>query len=258
MNEPMPLKILLAEDNLVNQKIAVRILERLGYAVDVVKNGLEVLASLQKQHYDVVFMDIQMPEMDGITATQQIHLQYLGKERPWIIAMTADGMPEDKKQYQDAGMDDYVSKPIKIDALVQALENPQLQAHLKKDGSSSSVDEQVLNPEVARSLQEFLGEDFSQAWLELITSYLEDAAKQLEQLHLAIREENATLLEKSAHILKSSSASMGAQRLSQLCQEAETIGRSGSTLSAVPLMDKLSREYERVRAALEQERKRWE
>ena len=255
----MLLKILLAEDNIINQKIALRILERLGYSADVAKNGLEVLAGLQKQHYDVVLMDIQMPEMDGITATQKIRSDYEGQQTPWIIAITADGMPEDKKRYQEAGMNDYVSKPIKIDALRHALQHPQLQARFREDVSSSSIEEeQVLNPEAVQSLQAVLEEDFSQAWLELIDSYLEDAVKQIEQLNLAIRQENATLLAQCAHILKSSSASMGAQHFSLLCQEAETIGKSGSTLTAASLMDQLNREYERVKAALEQERQRWE
>ncbi|AFY59417.1 PAS domain-containing hybrid sensor histidine kinase/response regulator [Synechococcus sp. PCC 6312] len=116
-----PLKILLAEDNKVNQMVALRILERLGYRADVVANGLEVLAALQRQPYDVVLMDMQMPEMDGVTATQEIIRARPSQNRPFIIAMTANAMEGDRDICLDAGMDDYLSKPIKIPELVRAL-----------------------------------------------------------------------------------------------------------------------------------------
>ena len=122
MGERHPLHILLAEDNLVNQKVATRILEKLGYRPDIAGNGLEVLESLERQHYDVVLMDIQMPEMDGEEATQIIREKYLEDERPRIVAMTAHAMEGDRKRYLNAGMDDYVSKPVRILELVDALE----------------------------------------------------------------------------------------------------------------------------------------
>ncbi len=116
-----PLKILLAEDNKVNQMVALRILERLGYRADVAGNGLEVLEALERQPYDVVLMDMQMPEMDGITATQEIIKAWPPEKRPFIIAMTANAMQGDREQCLEAGMDDYVSKPIKVPDLVRAL-----------------------------------------------------------------------------------------------------------------------------------------
>ncbi len=120
-NHLPPLKILLAEDNKVNQMVALRILERLGYRADVAGNGLEVLEALHRQPYDVVLMDMQMPEMDGVTATQEIHAQFPQEKHPRIIAMTANAMQGDRELCLDAGMDDYVSKPIKIPDLVRAL-----------------------------------------------------------------------------------------------------------------------------------------
>jgi len=118
-------QILLAEDNLVNQKVALRILEKLGYRADVAANGLEVLEALERQHYDMVLMDIQMPEMDGEEATRQIIDKYPGDERPRIVAMTAHAMDGDREHYLDAGMDDYVSKPVRVQELVDALERCQ-------------------------------------------------------------------------------------------------------------------------------------
>ncbi|BAP55316.1 signal transduction histidine kinase [Thioploca ingrica] len=129
-----PLKILLAEDNLVNQKVALLLLKKLGHeVVDVVSNGLEVLTALQRHSYDIIFMDIQMPEMDGLTATRQIIKEWSGKPRPWIIAMTANAMQGDREICLAAGMDDYLSKPIREEELAQAL----LQCYSHKDISSS-------------------------------------------------------------------------------------------------------------------------
>ena len=118
-----PLKILLAEDNLVNQKVAIKILERLGYRIDVVANGLEVLDALKRQHYDVVLMDVQMPEMDGVEATQRIRQDFPPEGQPCVVAMTAHALEGDKEHYINAGMDDYVSKPIRARKLIQALKH---------------------------------------------------------------------------------------------------------------------------------------
>ena len=122
-----PLKILLAEDNIVNQKIATRFLNRLGYRVDVVANGAEVLVSIYRQKYDVILMDVYMPEMDGLTATKRIVAEFA--QKPWIIAITANAMQGDREMCLDAGMQDYVSKPIQIKELIQALEKAHSALH---------------------------------------------------------------------------------------------------------------------------------
>ena len=115
-----PLKILLAEDNVVNQKVALKILDRMGYRADVASNGKEAVEAVKRQPYDVVLMDVQMPEMDGVEATTRIrHLQ--GENRPWIIALTANALQGDKDKYLGVGMDDYLSKPIKLEELSGAL-----------------------------------------------------------------------------------------------------------------------------------------
>ncbi|MBC8507058.1 MAG: response regulator [Anaerolineales bacterium] len=125
MGERHPLHILLAEDNLVNQKVAQRILEKLGYRADIAGNGLEVLDALERQHYDVILMDIQMPEMDGEEATSEIIRQYSSEQRPRIIAMTAHALEGDRQRYLKVGMDDYVSKPVRVQELVEALKRTQ-------------------------------------------------------------------------------------------------------------------------------------
>jgi signal transduction histidine kinase/CheY-like chemotaxis protein len=116
------LRILLAEDNMVNQKVAKLLLKRLGYDVDVVSNGLEVLEALHRQTYEVVLMDVQMPKMDGLTATRRIVEQWPSPaERPWIIALTANAMKGDREICFEAGMNDYLSKPLRQKELAQAL-----------------------------------------------------------------------------------------------------------------------------------------
>jgi len=115
-----PLKILLAEDNVVNQKVALKILDRMGYRADVASNGKEAVEAVKRQPYDVVLMDVQMPEMDGVEATTRIKEQ-LGANRPWIIALTANALQGDKERYLGVGMDDYLSKPIKLEELSGAL-----------------------------------------------------------------------------------------------------------------------------------------
>ncbi|MCL4559514.1 MAG: GAF domain-containing protein [Chloroflexi bacterium] len=117
-----PLCILLAEDNSFNQKLAIHLLARMGYQADLAANGLEALEALSQQHFDVVLMDVQMPEMDGLEAARQICARWSPQERPYIIAMTANAMQGDREECLQAGMDDYISKPIRIEELAAGLE----------------------------------------------------------------------------------------------------------------------------------------
>jgi CheY-like chemotaxis protein len=123
MAEQLPLKILLAEDNIVNQKFASFTLKKLGYQVDIVNNGLEALIAVQTQSYDLILMDIQMPEMDGLSATKQIRQNSSENSiaQPYIVAMTANALPNDQQVCLDVGMDDFISKPIDIQELIRVL-----------------------------------------------------------------------------------------------------------------------------------------
>jgi CheY-like chemotaxis protein len=116
-----PLRILLAEDNVVNQKLALRLLQQMGYRADLAANGIEAIECCARQPYDLVLMDVQMPEMDGLEASRRITAKWQPDARPRIVAMTANAMQGDREECLAAGMDDYVTKPIRIDALVEAL-----------------------------------------------------------------------------------------------------------------------------------------
>jgi CheY-like chemotaxis protein len=131
-----PLRILLAEDNPVNQKVALKILERMGYRADVVGNGREALQAVHRQPYDVVLMDVQMPEMDGVEATTKIREQF-GENRPWIVALTANALQGDRERYLGVGMDDYISKPIRVEELEKALTNAAVSTHVSVAGISN-------------------------------------------------------------------------------------------------------------------------
>ena len=122
LGERMPISILLAEDNIVNQKVAIRLFKKIGYKIEVANNGLEAIKALEQSSYDLVFMDIQMPEMDGLEATRQIIAKW-GDARPRIVALTANAMREDKEKCYEAGMDDYLTKPFKPIELEEAIES---------------------------------------------------------------------------------------------------------------------------------------
>ncbi|HJW52915.1 MAG TPA: response regulator, partial [Burkholderiaceae bacterium] len=121
MGSRHPLRILVAEDNVVNQKLALRILQQMGYRADLASNGIEAIESVERQPYDVVLMDVQMPEMDGLEASRRITAKWPPTERPRIVAMTANAMAGDREECLAAGMDDYLTKPIRVDQLVEAL-----------------------------------------------------------------------------------------------------------------------------------------
>jgi len=121
MAQHHPLRILLAEDNVVNQKLALRLLQQMGYRADLASNGSEAIECVERQPYDVILMDVQMPEMDGLEASRRITAQWRQDRRPRIVAMTANAMQGDREMCLAAGMDDYITKPIRVDQLIEAL-----------------------------------------------------------------------------------------------------------------------------------------
>ena len=271
MGQRHPLHILLAEDHPTNQKLALRILERLGYRADVAANGLEAVEAVLRQHYDVVLMDVQMPEMDGLEATRRIRQleSESGSQRLPIVAMTANAMRGDRELCMAAGMDDYVSKPIRVETLVKALSKvaphddhgqlhePEVAQPLSLPNgiqeAPSEIDakdvESVLDMKAIDNLFEITGGD--PAFLaELIDSYLATAPPLFKQLYQGLQEGDAAGFRMAAHTLKSGSADFGATRLAQLCGRLEEMGMRGALDGAEPLLKEAETLFGRVQWAL--------
>ena len=246
--EPKPatstLRILLAEDNAVNQKVALRLLEHVGYGADVVWNGLEAIAALERRPYDVVLMDVQMPELDGLDASRQICERWPVETRPRIIAMTANALPEDREACFAAGMDDYVAKPIRPDELAQALSRAR---PLGREDEMSSDEGVSFDDAAFASLRELGGDDFV---AEVIDTFRADAPTLLATLRSSLEEKNADELRRAAHTLKSNGATLGAGDFSELCRELEARARSGDLEGAGDLVDRIEREYGALEEAL--------
>jgi CheY-like chemotaxis protein/HPt (histidine-containing phosphotransfer) domain-containing protein len=239
-----PLRILLAEDNAVNQKVALALLGQLGYRADVAWNGLEALAALERHAYDVVLMDVQMPELDGLDTTRRICARWPPEARPRIIAMTANALLEDREACFAAGMDDYVAKPIRPEELAQALTRAKpLQA--KSDTGSDagpSLDTGALD-----NLRELGGDDFL---TEVIDTFFEDAQTLLATLRRSLDEGNAAELRRAAHTLKSNGATLGAGEFADLCRTLEQRAKDGQLAGASELVGRIEQEYGRLQDAL--------
>ena len=243
--ETLSLRILLAEDNAVNQKVALRLLERLGYGADVVWNGLEVLEALERRSYDVVLMDVQMPELDGLDASRRINERWPTGTRPRIIAMTANALPEDREACFAAGMDDYVAKPIRPDELAAAL--GRTRPVRKETEVSSEPNDVSLDSAALDNLRELGGDEFL---VEVVDTFLTDAPTLLTTLRRSLDEGNADELRRAAHTLKSNGATLGAESFTELCRELEQRAKSGQLAEAAELVDRVEREYELLRGAL--------
>ncbi len=239
------LRILLAEDNAVNQKVALRLLERLGYSADVASNGLEAIEALERRPYDVVLMDVQMPELDGLDASRRICERW-PDTRPRIIAMTANALPEDREACFAAGMDDYVAKPIRPDVLAGALKRarpvvrdavpPADDAHGRVDGAA------------LESLRELGGDDFL---AEVIETFLADLPTLLATLHRALDEGDAAEVRRAAHTLKSNGAALGATEFAELCRALEQQAKDGRLEEAPGLVVRIEAERGSLERALE-------
>jgi CheY-like chemotaxis protein len=224
-----PLRVLLAEDNAVNQKVAQRLLERLGYRADVAGDGREAVAALRQQTYDVIFMDVQMPEIDGLEATRLILDEWPPERRPRIVAMTANMMKEDREACLAAGMDDYLAKPIRVEELVAALNRcqPLVGGPAEGPGDAARSDPSArLNQAALDNVRALAGGDMAFV-AELIDTFLADVPQLLAQMRRAVEAGDAATLRRAAHSLKSNSAEFGAGALADLCRELEAMGRTG-------------------------------
>ena len=250
MAERHPLRILVAEDNAVNQKVAVSILARMGYTCDLAGNGREAVAAVATGTYDVVLMDVLMPEMDGLRASQAIRALTDIETQPQIIAMTANAMAGDRETCLAAGMNDYVSKPVRIDELVTALLQVPASPLTAPPARLRPSPRQVDADELLAALRETIGEQADDLLPELSDLFQAEGVRLLDAMHTAIEESDHQQLAAAAHTLKSSSASLGSRDLPNLCQQLETLGRSGTTSGADRYAATLDQDYARFTEVL--------
>jgi PAS domain S-box-containing protein len=240
-------RILLAEDNEVNRKLALALLARMGYEADVARDGLEALSALSQRAYDVVLMDVEMPELDGLEATRRIRSEFPADRQPRIIAMTANAMAGDRDRCREAGMDDYVSKPVRPEALAAALANV-----VPSDDSAAAEaagDGDAVDPAALQQLRATAGDD--EFVRELIATFLGEAPALLAALREAVAAGDAEAARRAAHTLKANAMTFGITGLAHAARELESAANESALDGAARLLEQVEREYERGKTALE-------
>jgi signal transduction histidine kinase/CheY-like chemotaxis protein len=267
------LRILVAEDNLVNQKVATRTLDKLGFRCEVASNGKEALSALERTRFDLVLMDCQMPEMDGFEATRRVREKEQGKATHMpIVAMTANAMAGDREQCLAAGMDDYIAKPfnpgelvtviekwtLRADALVQAAKpadeptpdaRPALDATAAPQPAASS--RPPLDSQALAALDQMFAGSGRTALMACVQSFLDHTPHLVSTLERALRDGDLPVLERTARAFKTQCRSLGAHDLATLLGDIEHIARDPQAAPPEFLLGRLSGEYARVRQALE-------
>jgi len=240
LGERHPLRILLAEDNTVNQQLALLLLESMGYRADVAANGLEAVDAVDRLPYDLVLMDVQMPEMDGLEATRRIRASGPSTQ-PRIVAMTANAMQGDREACLAAGMDDYLAKPIRTEELAAALA-------ATPNRSADRPVVTVLDPSALARLEAIAPN--AEALARLVASFLDNGALLLARMAEAAGAGDAGALRRHAHTLKSNAASFGATELAEQCAALEARARAGEIDGAGDAVVRIAREFDGARAAL--------
>jgi CheY-like chemotaxis protein/HPt (histidine-containing phosphotransfer) domain-containing protein len=238
------LHILLAEDNVVNQKLAVRMLEKSGHDVHVANNGKEAVEAVRNQTFDLILMDVEMPEMNGLEATGLIREaeKKNGAHIP-ILAMTALAMKGDKERCLEAGMDGYISKPINVTELFETIENCLKAASAEETPAPSTDDERPRLDKAA--LLERVGGDMELLG-ELVALFMDDGPRLLDEIGQAVRLGEAEILARTAHTLKGSVGNFAADDAFQAALRLEKIGREGEMHLAGGTLEELEREIQGV------------
>jgi len=257
LSDSLPLRILLAEDNLVNQHVALGFLSKYGYTADVAGNGLEVLDALERQFYDLILMDVNMPEMDGLAATSVIRSN-TDNPQPYIIAMTANAMYEDRKHCLSVGMNDYISKPLRLENLSKAFQRLKKTLAGKADDnrrqdnvthSTPSAQNSGEKPVDPMALQEFvalMGNGGAAMAAELVRLYLEGTPQLIDEFQHGLATQNMDSIQHATHTLRSGSAQIGAHRLATIAVELDELCDQNNLPAITARAGTLIAEYERV------------
>lgn len=229
----------------------------MSYRPDVVANGLEALQALERQRYDVVLMDVQMPEMDGLEATRRICQRWPRASRPRIIAMTADAMQGDREKCLNAGMDDYLMKPVQVAALIDALKRAYARSGEIPRGTAveGAADEDpvrgVLDAATLNDIRATIDDDGEHGFAGLIACFLDDAPNLIAAMDGALDRHDPAALQSAAHTLKSTSALFGATTLAALCEAVERASAAGTLDDALQQVARIRTAYAAVARALD-------
>jgi PAS domain S-box-containing protein len=253
--EGVDVRLLVVEDNAVNRSVALGLLKKLGLSADTAEDGEKALAALEKQTYDLVLMDCQMPVMDGYEATRRIRATEGAKGKIPVVAMTAHAMSGDREKCLAAGMDDYVAKPISRSALVKALERwlPDRKNEVAAEEAACSLSVESNDGPLVVWDETFLLrllEGDREMVDEVIAEYMEDAPNKLAALASALASGKVEEIRMCAHSIKGSAGSVGADALRSAAFDMETAARSGDLAGAVALSKKLEREFDRLKEAM--------
>jgi signal transduction histidine kinase/HPt (histidine-containing phosphotransfer) domain-containing protein len=274
LGERLPLRILLVDDNPINQKVGVRLFKQLGYRADLASNGQEAIDALEKLVYDVVFMDVQMPEMDGLEATQRIRAREQARaadgRRTTIIAMTANAMAGDREACLAAGMDDYIAKPVRPETLAAALERWGKQLHARQletastappagqqagapDGPSASPAPDATPPTSLVDLPRMteLAGGTAEGLRDLATLYLKQTAQQLRAMETALSQGNAAELKRAAHSCGGASATCGVNGIVPTVRRLERLAHDGQLSEAPALLAQARAQFEAIQRFFE-------
>ncbi|MBI5383245.1 MAG: response regulator [Verrucomicrobia bacterium] len=252
--DPSKVRILLAEDNPVNLRLALKLLEKLGCKADAVTNGREALQAAETSPYDIILMDCQMPEMDGYEVTVRLReaeksLQSDRKSSAYIIALTANALDGDRERGLAAGMNDYLTKPVRMEDLRGALERAY--AHFEpRTASFHPPADEVLDPSVLASLKELREPGQPDPVAELIHLYLKDAKPRIDSLECFFATRKAAEMKSVAHSLKGSSNNLGARGLAGLFLELEHECKAGHWENIRSLLPRVKAEFRRVQERL--------
>jgi signal transduction histidine kinase/DNA-binding LytR/AlgR family response regulator len=260
VSERLPLRILLVDDNAINQKVAARILHQIGYQPDLAEDGRKALAALDKKNYDLVFMDVMMPEMDGLEATRiirerqknnEIHPHYRG--RIIVVAMTAHAMQSDRDKCLAAGMDDYLPKPIRPSDIRGMIEKWALTADLApeiKPAIAPKIETTATEPPVEMQRLNDLTDNSVENLRELVEMYCQQTGQQFMQIDAALAANKAEEVRRVAHSCAGSSATLGMMRLGQIMRRLEKEAAAGTLTNAVQICEDARREYQEVKQFL--------
>ncbi len=249
----LPLRVLLADDNPINQKVGVSVLHKLGYRADLAADGNEVIRALEQKTYDMLFLDVQMPEMDGLDCAKLICQRWTRDRRPVIIAMTGNALMGDREKCLAAGMDDYISKPVRVADLQAAIERWGPTKMVKHDTAfftrnPGDISPGLLDESVIADLREMPPTNGVSMLRELIDLYIESAPQRVTMIVQA--SEDPKKLAFHAHALKSMSLNMGCKRIIELAQKLENLGNSGKVTGAMQYIQELELAFTQTKVQL--------